>query len=86
MMMEKVGEDGCQFLSQFNLFSQQNAAKNFSLRKPKPPKAEIKIVFQHPNLLYLSDKRVRTREELSKAVEEKIIGHMRQRKTMRSNT
>lgn len=59
--MEKDGENSCMLLNQFNLFAQRSHSRNIDRRKPKPPKTEIKIVFQHPNLLYLSDKKVRTK-------------------------
>jgi hypothetical protein len=50
------------------------------VRRANPKKTEIKIVFQHPNLLYLSEKREKTREEVSREVEEKIINSMNRRK------
>jgi hypothetical protein len=59
---------------QYNLFSSTTAASPRETRsKYKTRKEEIKLVFHHPNLLFLWNRKEKSKEDVANQVKENII-------------
>lgn len=53
----------------YNLFSDDILPQSQAIkRRSKPKKTEIQVIFHHPNLLYLSSKKQKTKEDVARQV------------------